>query len=295
MNKRKRFLKLLLNTLIFAGVLFFFSGPITEIISNILKFTTATSQGIVENTSVNTQKVLSSYQLIENQNREIKYLKSRLRKAEYKLNSMKVLANKVAQLDQLLQLQTNRFPKSVSSKVIARSPSSWHKQLIIDKGSNSDFRPGMVVVTPKGILGQIQEVKPNYSIVQLISSSQVKFGASIERTDVLGIIQGDKSGYALLQFVPIGSDVKKGDVVYTTQINPVGVDKLYPFSYPVGKVVSLTRLRNNSEMFIKVKLFEDASTTSEVIVLIPGEDNPPKKLSNTKANNFKGMKKMSSL
>jgi hypothetical protein len=92
----------------------------------------------------------------------------------------------------------------------------------------------------------------------------------IHRSKVLGVLFGDKQGYAQLKFVPIGSDVQKGDLVQTTDISPIGVERLFPMSYPVGTVMEVSNDGNNSELMIRVKLFEDSSQATDVLVLFPG-------------------------
>jgi rod shape-determining protein MreC len=187
------------------------------------------------------------------------------------LSETRRIARKVLAIDSLLQIKRNYFPESVAARIIARSPSSWHQEVIIDKGRSDNLRPGMVVVTEKGILGQIQDSKPDYAIVQLMSSSQIRFGAIVRRASVMGILFGDKGGYAQLKFIPIGSDIQKGDIVQTSGISPNGIEKFFPIDYPVGKVIEVSKDDNNSEMFIRVKLFEDGykMTSREVLVLMP--------------------------
>lgn len=273
-KKNNRLNKIIVNSIVLTAVLIFLSGPIREACVQILKFTSNFNQSVSGTISDGIERSVSTTKLAAKQKQELEALKAKIEKDKYQLSLLSTLANKVDALDRLLALKKERFPLSVAASVIARSPSSWHQQVLINKGSIAGLKQGMIVVTPIGILGQIQEVKPNYSVVQLVSSSQLKFGAEIQRTKVMGVLFGDKPGYAQLKFVPIGSDVQKGDLIQTTSSSPFAIPRFYPFAYPVGKVISVTRLSNNSEMFIRVKLFENASQAYDVLVLIPGGDKP---------------------
>ncbi|MDX1920296.1 MAG: rod shape-determining protein MreC [Candidatus Caenarcaniphilales bacterium] len=273
-KKNNRLNKIIVNSIVLSAVLIFLSGPIREVYIQFLKFTSNFNQSVSTTVSDGIERSVSTTKLVKQQKQELEVLEKQAARDKYQLSLLSTLANKVDSLDKLLVLKKNRFPQSIAASVIARSPSSWHQQVVIDKGSSSGIEQGMIVVTPSGILGQAQEVKPNYAIVQLVSSSQLKFGAEIQRTRVMGILFGDKPGYAQLKFVPIGSDVKKGDIVQTTSVSSFKISRYYPFAYPVGKVISVTRLSNNSEMFIRVKLFENATQAYDVLVLLPGGDKP---------------------
>jgi len=266
-RKKNRLDKVIVNSLIFSAVVVALNGPIREFFVFTLNTINSFNHSVSENTSQQIEKFSNSTELIQSQRQEIERLKKELNRASYENNLLLSQVNNVDSLNNLLALSKTRFPKAIAAKVAARSPSSWHQELIIDKGSNNQIRLGMVVVTDKGVVGQVQEVKKNYALVQSIASSQVRFGAMIQRTKVMGILFGEKPGYAQLKFIPIGSDIHKGDLIQTTEISSNGIERLFPYAYPIGKVVELMRDKNNSEMYVRVKLFEDGSTISNVLVL----------------------------
>ena len=262
--------KVIVNSLIFCAALFALRGLIQEACTFIAKSATSTIQLVFSQANLQIKKTTNSKGLIEQQFQTIHELEIQLKKSNEELNNLRVIAQRDSVCEESLKMRDEYFPKSVAARIIVRSPSSWQKQVIIDKGSVEGVKTGMVVVTHKGILGRIRRVEQNYSIVELMSGAQVRFGSMIQRSKVLGVLFGDKQGYAQLKFVPIGSDVQKGDLVQTTDISPIGVERLFPMSYPVGTVMEVSNDGNNSELMIKVKLFEDSSQATEVLVLFPG-------------------------
>ena len=247
------------------------SGPIREIYIFSLKLFSSMNTAVSQKTNFQLEQITNASELIKEQKASIDELKQEIKTCHSELGQTRRIARKVLALDDLLKTKTNYFPASVGANIIARSPSSWHQEVIIDKGHNSGIQAGMVVVTEKGLLGQIQDVKANYSIVQLMSSLQIRFGVTVRRVGVMGILFGDRGGYAQLKFIPIGSDIKKGDIVQTSGISPSGIRRLFPIDYPVGQVMEVGKDGNNSEMFIKVKLFEDGYSlkSGAVLVLLP--------------------------
>jgi rod shape-determining protein MreC len=262
--------KIIVNSLIFCAAIFALRGLIQEACTFIAKSATSTIQLVSSQANLQIKKTTNSKDLIEQQFQTIHELEIQLKKSNEELNNLRVIAQRDSVCEESLKMRDEYFPKSVAARIIVRSPSSWQKQVIIDKGSVEGVKTGMVVVTHKGILGRIRRVEQNYSIVELMSGAQVRFGSMIHRSKVLGVLFGDKQGYAQLKFVPIGSDVQKGDLVQTTDISPIGVERLFPMSYPVGTVMEVSNDGNNSELMIRVKLFEDSSQATDVLVLFPG-------------------------
>ncbi len=277
-QKKNRLGKFFVNSLILGAALFFLSGPAKELAIFLTKSFANFNQVVSENSETQIGKLINFTELIQIQREKINKLNALVNKQEEELNSLKSTLVQTNNIEDILKLKQTVFPKAIACRIISRSPSSWQKEVIIDKGSNNGLKPSMVVVTSQGILGQIQEVKKNYSIVQLMTSSQVKFGAILERTKIMGILFGDKPGYAQFKFIPIGSNVQKGDLVITSEVNPLGIERLFPSSYPIGRVVEVAHYENNAELFIRVKLFEDGSKSYEALVLLPGDTIPKNKI-----------------
>ena len=277
-QKKNSLGKFLVNFLILGAALFFLSGPAKELAIWLAKSFSSFNQTISENSGMQIDKLINLAELIEIQRDKINKLNTIVNKQEQELNSLKSTLVQINNIENILKIKQSAFPKAVACRIISRSPSSWQKEVIIDKGSDHGLKPSMVIVTSRGILGQIQEVKKNYSIVQLMTSSQVKFGAIIERSKIMGILFGDKAGYAQLKFIPIGSNVQKGDLVITSEVNPLGLERSFPSSYPVGRVVEVAHYENNAELFIKVKLFEDGLKSRHALVLLPGDTIPQSKI-----------------
>ena len=277
-QKKNSLGKFLVNFLILGAALFFLSGPAKELAIWQAKSFSSFNQTISENSGMQIDKLINLAELIEIQRDKINKLNTIVNKQEQELNSLKSTLVQINNIENILKIKQSAFPKAVACRIISRSPSSWQKEVIIDKGSDHGLKPSMVIVTSRGILGQIQEVKKNYSIVQLMTSSQVKFGAILERSKIMGILFGDKAGYAQLKFIPIGSNVQKGDLVITSEVNPLGLERLFPSSYPVGRVVEVAHYENNAELFIKVKLFEDGLKSRHALVLLPGDTIPQSKI-----------------
>lgn len=257
-NRNKTVGAILLSSLFLLAGYFFFFSPLSEGLLSLFNSIIPSTDGL--SFGINCDP--------ERKGRKNLKLKERINALEIENNLLKRSLHEKEKLERVLKLKEERFPVTTVASVIARSPNSWDKELIIDKGRIHGLEPGMVAVTEKGILGQISEPKESYSVVRLMGSSQVRFGAEVERSKVKGVLLGaPENGKAILRFVPIGSDVQKGDMILTTDLSIDGLRNLFPRSYPVGQVIKAESNDNNSEMIIIVSLFESGANVDKVLIL----------------------------
>ena len=226
-------------------------------VSNITQLTTSIKSS--------TSDLLISKVLIKKQSDSISQLKLKI----YQLENV---LRKNGTKNQILNLQKKINFKTVAASVIGRSPDSWHKLIIIDKGINARLMTGDAVISPKGIVGQIIEVNNFSSIIQLISDPNFKLGCRIynKNKDILGILSGKNNFSGTIEFVPIGTKIKLGDMVKTSGIKGVSSFPSYPPGFPIGKVNRISKKKNKaSDLYVEVKLFEDLTSLDEVLVFSP--------------------------
>lgn len=168
-----------------------------------------------------------------------------------------------AQLDYQKEFKYSSIP----AQVIGRSPDTWHKQIIINKGSNAGVKIGKGVITEKGIIGQVLKVTPFSSIVQLVYNSNFKMGVKVEPLNVYGVLVGSYPGLAKIEFIPVDTQIKLGDKVYSSGVCLDDNNCAYPANFPVGVVEKVTRDPDVVDLLVSVKFAEDLTSIREVFVL----------------------------
>jgi len=80
----------------------------------------------------------------------------------------------------------------INSTVIYRNPVFWYDELVINKGKNDNIKVNSVVTNNKGIIGVIEKVYDNSSIVSLITNinkdKKITVGITNEKDTIYGII-----------------------------------------------------------------------------------------------------------
>ena len=249
--------------LMFAWVL---SKPLQQIGKNVYSsagvFVNNTFE-LITHSKLITEELITSKKLAKEQTKTISLLKTRI---SYLENQNK----KTGGLKELLNLKQHVQYRTISASVIGRSPDNWHKQIILDKGEIAKIMIGDSVISVKGVIGQIVELDKNTSVVQLISDPSYKLGCKIKKRNTLGILSGKTNSTGLLEFIPIGSKIKIGDLVETSGIASGGLSPSYPPGHPVGRINKLSKKKSKaSDLYIEVKLSENLNSLSEVLVFSP--------------------------
>lgn len=171
------------------------------------------------------------------------------------------LLNKNHQLQLLLQ---NSTPISVSDTLSPFIPptisadityhparvifnSLYHTQnyIIIDQGANHGIKPDMGVFSPLGVVGVIESVSNNYSVVLPLINPDQRISAKISLTNQLGSITWKGYNPYLIQMdeVPAHAIVNNGDSIITS-----GYSAIFPEGILIGTVHDAI-LRDNARFW----------------------------------------------
>ena len=133
------------------------------------------------------------------------------------------------------------------AEVIGHSPDAWFETLIINRGRRRQVAPEQAVICPEGLVGRIQEVSEDTSVVLLLEDSRSAVSGAVKRTGTIGLVVGGRGDRLRLEYVPLTADIQSGDIVVTS-----GVSDIFPKGIPIG-VVSKVEKKDN-EFFQDVEL-----------------------------------------
>lgn len=121
--------------------------------------------------------------------------------------------------------------------VIGKSSGAAHNVLTINKGSLHGIEVGMTVITGQGLVGRISEVGLNTSEISCITDISVSAGALIERSALVGIVEGYSANQCRFLYTTGLSnfgDIAEGDAVITS-----GKGSVYPYGLKIGTVIEV--------------------------------------------------------
>ena len=130
----------------------------------------------------------------------------------------------------------------VAANVIGRDPGLWFQTIEVDKGSSDGVHLRDPVVGPGGLVGDVSQVGPNFSIVTELTND--KFAASVLVEDAKGdpgvlVPAVGNPDQLLVTSLPPHAQISYGQEVVTAGFkdatNPA-LHSLYPPGIPVGQV-----------------------------------------------------------
>ncbi len=202
-------------------------------------------------------------QLLEASNR-IKSLEQRLANAQMELTKLKEQSKDTNNLRTLLGLKERMDRKTIAADVITRNPDNWFEQITIDKGGLDHVRVGSAVITSQGVVGQVTSVSDTASSVRLLTDPDQKMGVLISRIGQPGVLSGRHKAPAVIDFIPVGTNVDVGDKVVS-----LGNGGIFPSGHPVGTVIAVRRDTNGTTLSIEVRLAENFYDLRQVLVVTP--------------------------
>lgn len=119
-------------------------------------------------------------------------------------------------LQELLGYRDEYDLEGVVCSVISRSGESWNNTLTIGKGTNDGVHPGMAVIGPSGVVGQVASANSHTSEVRLLQDPNSGVAVLVQSNRAEGIVKGSLDGKLYLENLPDDAEVKEGDVVITS-------------------------------------------------------------------------------
>jgi len=168
---------------------------------------------------------------------EVDSLRNQLRDQQLISMRQAALQQENATLRGLNAAMPEVIEKRLIGEVINVEVSTLRQRLLTNRGGNSGVHRAQPVITGDGVIGQVYRTGPFSSEIILITDSEHALPVQVLRSGVRTIALGTGRATALeLPYVPQNYDVKVGDVLVTS-----GLDQVFPFGLPVGRITKVDR------------------------------------------------------
>jgi rod shape-determining protein MreC len=152
----------------------------------------------------------------------------------------------------------------VPAKVVKNSLVFWDNTLTINKGSLDGIKPGMGIMTEKGIIGIVQKVSDHFASAISLLHSRVRISASHKPSGQFGTLfwKGTDPQHISVRDLPKYAPITKGDTMVTNNYSAI-----FPSGIPIGVIDTFWVERGTNYYFIQVDLFEDFGRLDRVYVV----------------------------
>jgi len=189
---------------------------------------------------------------------------SRLRQRNKKVNELEKENQK---LKRMLEFKETFEGDVVVGQVIGKDTSPFFRvmRISINRGAG-EVKQGMPVMTPDGLVGQVEKVWSNYSDVLLTVDPKSRVDVVIKRNGSRGILKGtgETNKYECkIEYLLKTDEVRVGDVVVTS-----GMDRRFPEGIAVGKISRIRKKEFGLFQEAWVDPAIDFSRVRDVLVMV---------------------------
>lgn len=155
--------------------------------------------------------------------------------------------------------------------IIGYSGGNFLDGYIIDKGEKDGIVKDMVVISAKGLVGQVVSTGSNWAIVESLISPNIAVSIMVDSTrETTGILKGYKdsknNSIVKVENIPLDSKIKEGDVIMTS-----GLGEIYPKEIRIGEVMSVETDNVKVMKSAIVKPYVDFDNLEELVVVVPND------------------------
>jgi rod shape-determining protein MreC len=132
------------------------------------------------------------------------------------------------------------------------------------EGANKNIKPGMGVITDKGVVGLVRNVSSNYATVLPLINAASRTSCIIKGKNFPGILSWKTNNplKMTLEDVPKHANLNIGDTVITS-----GYSTVFPRGIPIGDIANFTAEKGSATYVVDVNLWEDLTKVEYVYIL----------------------------
>lgn len=177
----------------------------------------------------------TEFDRISKENEQLRAENEELKRIE---SELAVLMEENAWLRDFLEIKNyNTSFEFADATVIGKSAGATHSTVTINRGSLHGIEAGMTVIDGNGLVGRVSEVGLLTSEVICITDVSASVGAIVERSALVGILEGYSNDMCRFLYTTGLTDldaIAEGDVIITS-----GKGSVYPHGLKIGVVTEV--------------------------------------------------------
>ena len=166
-----------------------------------------------------------------------------------------------SELKGLLAMKDSTSLPLIPASIVSKSLSVTQNSITINAGSKEGIKPGMPVISYRGLVGIVQSCSENFSIIRTIKNVDLKLTVKNEKNRLNGIMKWDGEKLMIVD-VPQTFDFDVGDRIVTSEISSI-----VPVPIPVGIVSKIEEDKTGLMNLIHIKPFEEVLSVENVFIL----------------------------
>ena len=198
-------------------------------------------------------------------------LRAQLDEARARNARLESLSRENQELRALLEIPDMPGGATIVAPIVSSDTSPLSRRLTLGVGARQGVSARDVVYSAQGAVGQITRVGEMTCVVTLLIDREGALGARVGRSGAQGVVQGDGSRVARLDYLAYDADVRVGDTVLSSGLAR-GQGAVFPPGLVIGRVQSVEKNRATSQQFATVEPAVSFESLSVVKVRLRGKN-----------------------
>lgn len=152
------------------------------------------------------------------------------------------------------------------ASIVSKSLSVTQNTITINAGQSAGIKPGMPVISYRGLVGIIQTCSESFSIARTLKNVDLKLTVKNEKNRLNGILKWDGEKLMIVD-VPRTYDFNVGDRIITSEVSSI-----IPVPIPIGLVSKIEDDKTGLMNLIQVTPFEEVLSVENVFILMMVEN-----------------------
>ena len=180
------------------------------------------------------------------------------------------LSRENEELRALLKMPNLPGGASLLAPVVSSETSPLSRRLTLGVGAGQGVQTRDVAYSAQGVVGQVTQVGELTCVVTLIIDREGALGARVGRSGAQGVVVGDGSRIARLDYLTYDADVRAGDTVLSSGLARDN-GAVFPTGLVIGRVRSVEKNRVTSQQSATIEPAVPFESLSVVKVRLRGK------------------------
>jgi rod shape-determining protein MreC len=171
-----------------------------------------------------------------------------------------------SELKGMLGLKDTTSLPIIPATIVSKSLSVTQNTITLNVGKSAGIKPGMPVISYRGLVGIVETCSENFSIVRTLKNIDLKLTVKNEKNRLNGIMKWDGEKLIIVD-VPRTYDFDVGDRIITSEVSSI-----IPVPIPVGLVSKINEDKTGLMNLVQVTPFEEVLSVENVFILMMVEN-----------------------
>ena len=209
------------------------------------------------------RNVFGQFQSHRSMRHENETLKQQLLRQKGILQRFEALSEENRRLRSLIEGAQGQTFEFQYAELVRVDLDPFSHKVVVNRGAVDEVTTGQAVIDGAGVMGQVEDVRPHFSTIRLISDPNHALPVQINRTGLRTVAFGSgETGVLRMPSVPRQADVREGDLIVTS-----GLGDRFPGGYPVATVTGIYREEGQTFVLVEATPLAALDRGREVLLI----------------------------